>query len=319
MILPHRLRLASLSAVLLLHAVLFASAGAATAPTSLRDPNGLRRLLAARRVSAQRIIEVSVGDCRPDPAAATDTISCVRVTSIRPAPRGKWVRRFVDLVALWPWVRGTAATVSAPALGVRFQGDSLNVDWVLSLEPLAATLRSDGSPDAGATVPEWNRLEILDLMRDAFSADRALIERLIEQERHRRESEAAKDSILGPDSSSNAYDGCDCFGWPHAREPGEAPCFDVPPDPIATPQPRYPRPAKEAEIQGWVFLHVLIGPDGLAKRIKVHRGITELNGAAVDAVRRWTWQPARLSDRPVCVWIEVPVEFRYRRPKLFHD
>ncbi len=64
---------------------------------------------------------------------------------------------------------------------------------------------------------------------------------------------------------------------------------------------------------------VLIGPDGLARRINVHRGIPELNEAAVAAVRRWTWQPARLAGRPVCVWIEVPVEFRYKPAKIFHD
>jgi TonB family protein len=202
---------------------------------------------------------------------------------------------------------------------VQFQGHSLNADWILSFEPLAATLRIAGLPDASATVPAWNRLEILDLMRNAYPADRALLDELMNQERHRRESEAANDSIVSADSPSDADDGCDCFGWPHIREVGETSCFDVPPEPIARPQPRYPRPAKEAEIQGWVFLHVLIGPDGLARRINVHRGITELNDAAVAAVRRWTWDPARLAGRPVCVWIEVPVEFRYRPGKIFHD
>lgn len=302
-----------------LSGVLFAPATAAADAAPRRDPNGLRRLVSAKRVVVQRIVEASVGDCWPDPAAVTDTIPCVRVTSIRPAPKGKWVRRFVNLVAVWPWVRATATPVSPPALGVRFQGDSLNVDWILSLEPLGTTLQVAGLPGASATVPEWDRLKILELMREAFPADRTLIERLMEQERHRRESEPANGTIGAADPSTQPYYGCDCLGWPHIHEAGEAPCFDTPPNPIATPQPQYPRVAKEAEIQGWVFVHVLVGSDGLAKRIQVHRGITELNDAAIEAIHRWTWKPARLAGRPVCVWIEVPVEFRYRPPKIFHD
>lgn len=319
MISPYRLRFTTLCAGLLLHSVLFAPSASAPAATPLRDPNGLRRLAATRRVTVQRIVEVSVGDCRTAPAAVTDTIRCVRVSSIRPAPKERWVRRFVDLVALWPWVRGVSATVSPPAFGVHFPDDSLNVDWILSLEPLAASLRVAGMPEASAPVPEWNRLEILELMREAFPADRALLEGSMKRERDRRERAPASDSIVIVDPSAQTYVGCDCFGWPHLREAGEAPCLDVPPEPIAMPQPRYPTPAKEAEIQGWVLLHVLVGPDGLARRINVHRGVSELNAAAVDAVRRWTWQPARLAGRPVCVWIEVPVEFRYKPPKIFHD
>lgn len=75
-------------------------------------------------------------------------------------------------------------------------------------------------------------------------------------------------------------------------------------------QPRYPEPARRAGASGDVILRVVVEADGRAGRIEVVAGgplgMTE---AAEEAVRRWTWTPARIGSRPVAVWKTVRVTF----------
>jgi protein TonB len=114
------------------------------------------------------------------------------------------------------------------------------------------------------------------------------------------------------------YPGCDCwvevpFEGAHkkiASPHDTAGCYAESPVPVGTPSPVYPEFAKEAQIQGTVVLHALVSAEGSVANIKVFRGITGLNDVAVDAVKRWRFQPAMKAGQPTCTWIEVPVEFR---------
>jgi protein TonB len=56
---------------------------------------------------------------------------------------------------------------------------------------------------------------------------------------------------------------------------------------------------------------VLVGKDGRVKNVKVIRGVTGLNDAAVDAIRRWVFKPALSNNKPVAVWVEVPIDFHF--------
>ena len=96
------------------------------------------------------------------------------------------------------------------------------------------------------------------------------------------------------------------------REPAEGAFvfFDDPPVPVHHPAPDYPGWAKENGISGTVLLHLLVGQDGRVRRVSVIRGVTGLTEAAQEALRRWTFRPARANGRPVAVWVEIPVEFR---------
>lgn len=73
---------------------------------------------------------------------------------------------------------------------------------------------------------------------------------------------------------------------------------------------RYPEVARRLNVSGDVVLRVVVEASGSVGRIDVltagPMGMTE---AAVDAVRRWTYRPARLNGQPVAVWKVVRVRF----------
>jgi protein TonB len=92
---------------------------------------------------------------------------------------------------------------------------------------------------------------------------------------------------------------------------GEFVYYEDPPAPVTRVEPSYPEMAREAQIQGRVVLHVLVGKDGRVKNVKVMRSVTMLDGAAVDAVKRWVFKPALSNNKPVAVWVEVPVDFHF--------
>ena len=92
---------------------------------------------------------------------------------------------------------------------------------------------------------------------------------------------------------------------------GEFVYYEDAPAPVTAPPPTYPEFAREAQIQGKVTLHVLVGKDGRVKNVKVIRGVTGLNDAAVEAVKKWVFKPALSNNKPVAVWVEVPVDFHF--------
>jgi protein TonB len=95
-------------------------------------------------------------------------------------------------------------------------------------------------------------------------------------------------------------------------EPAESDfvAYDAPPVPLFHPDPNYPTWARDAEIQGRVVLHVLVGMDGRVTRIAVRRDVRGLTDAAREAISRWIFRPARSGTHAVAVWVEIPVEFR---------
>lgn len=79
-----------------------------------------------------------------------------------------------------------------------------------------------------------------------------------------------------------------------------------------TVKPRYPRKARRAGWEGTTLLRVLVNPDGAPDRVTVERtsGFDVLDEAAVKAVRRWRFHPARRGVAPLSSWVRIPVAFR---------
>ena len=92
---------------------------------------------------------------------------------------------------------------------------------------------------------------------------------------------------------------------------GEFVYYEDEPTPVTRVEPAYPEFAREAQIQGKVTLHVLVGKDGRVKNVKVIKGVTGLNDAAVDAIKKWVFKPALSNNKPVAVWVEVPMDFHF--------
>jgi len=79
---------------------------------------------------------------------------------------------------------------------------------------------------------------------------------------------------------------------------------------IGGPNPMYPEAARRARIQGVVVLECIIGKDGLVQDVKVLRGLPlGLTEAAVDAVKKWKFEPSTLNNKPVEVLYILTVRF----------
>jgi protein TonB len=82
------------------------------------------------------------------------------------------------------------------------------------------------------------------------------------------------------------------------------------------PTPDYPLPCKRRHEEGIVLLNVLVQTDGLPAAISLNRssGHPLLDRAALDAVRRWTFEPGRAAGVAVSSLVVVPVRFSLEQP-----
>jgi protein TonB len=80
---------------------------------------------------------------------------------------------------------------------------------------------------------------------------------------------------------------------------------------ISNPRPDYPPEARQLRQQGVVRLSVEVGADGRPSDINVSQssGFPQLDQAAVRALHRWIFDPARATGIPVASHVEVPVRF----------
>jgi len=84
----------------------------------------------------------------------------------------------------------------------------------------------------------------------------------------------------------------------------------VAPRRLAAPMPAYSEPARRAHIQGVVVVRATIDRAGRVTDARVEKGLGfGLDEASLDAVRRWTFEPATLRGRPVAVFYYLTVRF----------
>jgi protein TonB len=83
-------------------------------------------------------------------------------------------------------------------------------------------------------------------------------------------------------------------------------------DGLGNPPPRYPLLARQRKVEGRVVMHVLVNARGGVETVSIARssGSRLLDDAAVDAVKRWRFIPARKAGFAVASAVEVPVLFR---------
>ncbi len=90
---------------------------------------------------------------------------------------------------------------------------------------------------------------------------------------------------------------------------GEYVYFEEMPEAITKVPPQYPDIAREAGVDGVVTVQALVGKDGKVKDTKVTKSVPMLDAAAVAAVRGWVFKPALSNNKPVAVWVAIPVRF----------
>jgi TonB family protein len=77
-------------------------------------------------------------------------------------------------------------------------------------------------------------------------------------------------------------------------------------------QPEYPEEARSAGREGVVILKVVVSERGEVTRVDVLKGEQPFVRAAVDAVREWRYEPARIDGEARAVFRIIRVPFRLR-------
>jgi protein TonB len=76
--------------------------------------------------------------------------------------------------------------------------------------------------------------------------------------------------------------------------------------------PKYPESARKRGKQGTVYVRALVKKDGTTAQVQIPPGkglAPDLDKAAVEAIRQWTFVPAMKNGKPVAVYVVVPVKF----------
>ena len=80
---------------------------------------------------------------------------------------------------------------------------------------------------------------------------------------------------------------------------------------LNNPAPVYPKLSRHRKEEGVVLLRALVLPNGDADhwQVLVSSGFVRLDEAALRAVKRWQFAPAKRGDVVVSTWVQVPVRF----------
>ncbi len=87
------------------------------------------------------------------------------------------------------------------------------------------------------------------------------------------------------------------------------PRFDA--DYLRNPAPAYPSLSRRMGEQGRVLVRVVVRPDGMPDSVVLRQssGAQRLDEAALDAVRKWRFVPARQGSTPVTAAVLIPIVF----------
>lgn len=81
---------------------------------------------------------------------------------------------------------------------------------------------------------------------------------------------------------------------------------------LNNPPPAYPLAARRRNIEGRIVVHAEVQADGSCSQVELKTPSTSdiLNQAALDAVKKWRFVPARLDGELVVAWVEIPITFK---------
>ena len=109
-----------------------------------------------------------------------------------------------------------------------------------------------------------------------------------------------------------------------APEPEVVPLLPEPPKPepviepprfgaayLSNPAPQYPRISRRLGEEGSVLLRVLVAQSGDANTVEVEKGSgsDRLDEAALEAVKKWKFIPAKRNNQPISAYVLVPIKF----------
>jgi protein TonB len=80
---------------------------------------------------------------------------------------------------------------------------------------------------------------------------------------------------------------------------------------LNNPAPSYPPLSRRLGEEGRVLLRVLVSSKGDADTVDLEdsSGFSKLDEAAIKAVKKWRFVPAKRSNQPISAYVLVPVKF----------
>lgn len=84
------------------------------------------------------------------------------------------------------------------------------------------------------------------------------------------------------------------------------------PEPTRRVPPEYPEQARRRGIEGTVLIQALVDEAGVVVDTRIAESIPALDEAALAAARQWVFKPALTNNKPVAVWVAIPVRFSLR-------
>lgn len=80
---------------------------------------------------------------------------------------------------------------------------------------------------------------------------------------------------------------------------------------LNNPRPNYPKISRRLGEEGTVYLRAHVLPDGSPEQVRIDRssGSERLDEAALDAVRKWRFVPAKRGTSAVPAWVVIPITF----------
>jgi TonB family protein len=112
-------------------------------------------------------------------------------------------------------------------------------------------------------------------------------------------------------------------GWPVHQTPDKDGMYYAGPE-VTAPRLRstvyvaYPQSVPDKDVQGLTVLATVIAADGIPSHIQIlHSHGEAFDRATIAAVKHSVFEPGRLADKPIPVWIDIRVVFRAdRRPAV---
>ena len=93
------------------------------------------------------------------------------------------------------------------------------------------------------------------------------------------------------------------------EEPLDANDLDSPPQLLSKMSIKYPSKAKRDGVKGEVVLRILVSNTGAVSKVEVEKSIPLLDSAAISAVEKLRFKPAKKYGMPTDVWVRVPLNF----------
>lgn len=228
---------------------------------------------------------------------------------LRPAYREQTTRR-------WPAFAVSAAIHTLACAGLAITAERplaaktpgpLQLTWITNSPP--ATPRPQPPSPREKRAPSANKMPAKRPAITTSAAARSVTPSLPANAPATASPEAATSPTASPAVSQAASPSTAPAASQPALQPTSPPVFNA--AYLRNPAPAYPATSRRYGEAGRVLLRVRVLPSGQPEEVVLQQscGHDRLDAAALDAVRRWRFVPARQGEQAIAAWVVVPIQF----------